>query len=105
MRTWREFGRHVTQTYTKLQEMNRRPTLQDQALLGVALLAAKIALPPRCFQPWLRDCTGLSQKTARRYVLRWRKYMLAKGWDPDLLEADFRVLNETVQRRLAEEEN
>jgi hypothetical protein len=101
MRTWRTFGAFVTERYEALQALDYRPELVDQALLGSALLTAKVCLPKRKYIPWLRECTGLSQKTASRYIARWRKHLELKGWDPEKVEEDLRDLDQSLKRRAA----
>jgi len=98
-RTWRTFGAFVTARYEALQKMDHRPELLDQALLGSALLTAKICLPKRYYVPWLRECTGLTQRTAARYIARWRRHMENEGLDPELVIEDLRDLDESLRRR------
>ena len=100
-RSLKTFGDLVTKRYTMLQEMDHRPELLDQALLGGQLLTAKICLPKRKYIPWLRECTVLSQKTAARYIARWRRHLEEKGWDPDLVIEDLVDLNKSLARRAA----
>ena len=98
-RGWATFGWLVSERYRMLQEIDGRPSLQDQALLGGQLLSAKICLPRRYYIPWLRDCTTLNQRTAARYIARWRKCLEAKGWDPDRVIEDLRDLSESLARQ------
>lgn len=97
-RTWRTFGQFVTERYEVLAH---RPSLEDQALLGGQLLTAKICLPKRYYVPWLRDCTKLTQRTAARYIARWRRHIENKGWDPELVIEDLKDLDKSERRAQA----
>jgi hypothetical protein len=81
--------------------MDYRPELLDQALLGGQLITAKICLPKRKYVPWLRACTCLSQKTASRYIAKWRLHLEKKGWDPEKVIEDMRDLDQSLKRREA----
>jgi len=76
-----------------------RPDPLDLALVGGAILTGKLYLRHGAFSWWVSEYCGMSPRTGRRYMERFRDNLEAKGWSYEAVLEDLKDLRESLARR------
>lgn len=77
----------ATRKYNQLQEQDGLPSLQDQAMLGAALVSFKQAMKHGEYQRFIRERLPFTTRSARRFVVRLQdfldgKHLIEEPFDP-----------------------